>query len=115
MKKSNVLVIGDVKHAEEDIIGKKFNRWTILSIKEPVRGTSRKCICRCECGKEKDVDLYTVRKGTSRSCGCETARGNEKVPGHANCTVSYHNYKHQARYRNINFELTRDQYKKIVE
>jgi hypothetical protein len=26
--------------------------------------------CKCECGKEKDVNGETLRKGESQSCGC---------------------------------------------
>lgn len=55
-------------------IGKKYGRLTIIS--EPVMvidncGKKRKTATfLCDCGKSKDVQLYSVKAGHTTSCGC---------------------------------------------
>ena len=54
-----------------DMIGAKSGRLTVV-------GTSRKTnasgaiywLCRCECGREKEVSGTMIRSGKTRSCGC---------------------------------------------
>ena len=53
----------------EVIIGKKYNKFTILKDLGSVNGSTR-VLCKCDCGKERDVDFYSLKKGTSKSCGC---------------------------------------------
>lgn len=53
--------------------GMTFHSWTALdtpdySIKYP------KVLCRCVCGREKMVDIYSLIRGTSKSCGCQVVR-----------------------------------------
>lgn len=58
----------------EEMIGKKFGRWTALSqaeSKKDHRGYNITMIkCRCDCGVERDVMKYTLLNGKSQSCGC---------------------------------------------
>jgi hypothetical protein len=57
-----------VKRIELD--GQTFGRWTVVDrAANDARGRTI-WLCRCECGVEKSVDGYTLRKGLSRSCGC---------------------------------------------
>lgn len=56
-----------MKISIDQYIGKKINRWTIISAN--ILNT-KKWNCRCECGTEKAVNSYTVRNGISKSCGC---------------------------------------------
>jgi hypothetical protein len=52
-------------------IGKKFGRWTILGegkVKVYKHNRIRTFLCRCECGREEDVAIYTVLRGRSKSC-----------------------------------------------
>lgn len=53
-------------------IGEIFTRWIVIA-DVSVAGGRRRYLCRCECGKEKDVDGPSLRIGVSRSCGCLTA------------------------------------------
>lgn len=51
-----------------DQIGKRYGRWVVLE-----RDFSKKkpyWFCRCDCGKIKSVDGYSLRSGASKSCGC---------------------------------------------
>jgi hypothetical protein len=63
----------------EDLTGKRFNRWTVLSRAE----NHSKCgnaqwLCRCDCGKVKVVVARSLRNGNSRSCGCLIAETTKK-------------------------------------
>lgn len=52
-------------------IGEIFTRWTVIA-DVSVPGERRRYLCRCECGKERDVDGPSLRIGASQSCGCLT-------------------------------------------
>jgi len=55
------------------LIGKKFNRLTIISIDTvPTRFRRNKpyATCLCDCGNEKRIDLQLVTSETQISCGC---------------------------------------------
>lgn len=49
-----------------ETIGKKFGRLTIIS----AGSQKRKCICKCDCGTEKELYLSNVLSGKTKSCGC---------------------------------------------
>jgi len=46
-------------------IGDRFGRWTVGAF-----SGKRRVVCRCDCGNDKTVDLYSLLDGRSRSCGC---------------------------------------------
>lgn len=55
----------------KDITSQKFGRW--LAIKFSFRKGPKKRIywlCKCDCGTERSVELYSLLKGSSTSCGC---------------------------------------------
>lgn len=67
----------------QDLTGQQFGRWIVVSYTgERRRLTNRKnrpnpvsqvnylWLCRCVCGKEKEVLAYTLLNGRSSSCGC---------------------------------------------
>lgn len=55
-------------------IGQSYGELTILEQKPSRRmpnGMARSVVrCRCNCGKEKDIDLCLLRSGQTKSCGC---------------------------------------------
>lgn len=60
---------------KKDLTGQRFGRWTVLYEAEPKKSPSGKSRytmwhCRCDCGKEKDVDGGNLVSGISKSCGC---------------------------------------------
>lgn len=60
------------RDVKEDLVGKKFNRWTVKSLvphKERLRNRVE-WFCVCECGTERNVDAYDLKNGLTRSCGC---------------------------------------------
>lgn len=60
----------------ENIVGKKYNHWTILE----VLGQKVRCQCDCEKHTIKILDKYSVTHGKSKSCGCTNSR-KKMVPG----------------------------------
>lgn len=48
--------------------GQKFNRLTLVSPDDPARNGGN-WLCRCDCGREKIVFVYDVRRGSVQSCG----------------------------------------------
>ena len=46
-------------------IGKKFGEWEVVGDITP----KYKVPCRCSCGKEREVNFYTLRDGRSTGCG----------------------------------------------
>lgn len=62
------------KYDLSDYIGKNINKLTILKeAKNDKKGTY--ALCRCECGNEKEIQLYNVLKGNSKTCGNCTYKG----------------------------------------
>lgn len=57
----------------QEYIGKKYGRLTILKESGFVQYSKtkmRKVLCKCDCGKEKEIDLNSIKRGKSTSCGC---------------------------------------------
>lgn len=56
----------------QDLTGKKFGRWTVLSLAVRARdnGGASRWLCRCECGTERSVLALQLKSEMSRSCGC---------------------------------------------
>ena len=64
-------------------IEKTYNRFTVIKEVEhkqhPNGRKSRMILCKCECGKEKIVNLYDLRNGSSKSCGCLSKEITSKI------------------------------------
>lgn len=55
-----------------DLIGKKFERWTVIK-HVYVQGKNHLHVrlqCQCDCGNIKNVDRRNLLNGSSKSCGC---------------------------------------------
>lgn len=73
-----------VKHF--DMIGKKYNRLTIVAEEERAsigvtKKTERQFLCQCECGKQVRVLLSNLLKGNTNSCGCWKREKTSKAKG----------------------------------
>lgn len=56
--------------------GERYGKLTIIEEIEPKKiktsGIEKRMMrCKCDCGKEKDIDLNSMRQGTTISCGCQ--------------------------------------------
>lgn len=56
--------------ADNEMLNKKFGRWTVLSKIDTLPGEKRKWLCQCECGVIRAVEGSSLRTGRSQSCGC---------------------------------------------
>ncbi|MBQ9268712.1 MAG: hypothetical protein IJ206_04235 [Oscillospiraceae bacterium] len=56
--------------AKEDLTGQKFGMMTVLgrAVNDPA-GKAR-CLCRCDCGKEKVMRIEHLRNNPMPNCGC---------------------------------------------
>lgn len=55
----------------QDIVGKKFTRWTVISVcveKDKFGFYNYECVC--ECGNTKIITRSSLTSGKSQSCGC---------------------------------------------
>lgn len=57
-----------MKHPK-DLTGQRFERWTVVG-PSPVVRRSRRRLCKCDCGAEREVVGASLVNGSSRSCGC---------------------------------------------
>jgi len=53
----------------DDLIGKRFGYLTVLEFAGH-KNKRMHYLCRCDCGKEKTVDKYSLLTGHTISCGC---------------------------------------------
>lgn len=68
-----------------DLTGQRFGRLTVIgrgtsyvypetfSSKRKKRNKVTRWICRCDCGKTKEITSPALRKGRAKSCGCLAA------------------------------------------
>jgi len=103
----------------DSIIGKKFNRLTVLEeTNKRTKQRTKIFLCRCDCGNFKEVAKEKLRHGT-KSCGCLR---NEYLKNTRRCGDAHKNWngigdvsksffsriKSSAIQRNYIFELTID-------
>lgn len=50
--------------------GEKYERLTIEREVDAIKGSIRKFLCKCSCGKKKIIRLADIRSGHTKSCGC---------------------------------------------
>lgn len=53
-----------------DLTGKTFGRWKVLSRAPNSKNRDTRWFCKCECGTEKIVRASHMTKGRTVSCGC---------------------------------------------
>lgn len=57
-------------HRHPDLVGKTFDRLTVLRRLEERRGRRVLWECSCSCGNISQVDTHSLNCGNTRSCGC---------------------------------------------
>lgn len=71
-------------------LSKTYGRWTVLE------HIGQKARCRCECGTERLVVAYDLRKGVSTNCGCVRK---ETLPAAAKSANKVHGASKSTEYR----------------
>lgn len=59
------------KTQEIDITGQKFGKLLAVHRLKPRGGQGGQWLFRCDCGKEKAINGWSVRSGRTESCGCK--------------------------------------------
>lgn len=53
-----------------DISGQTFGRLTVLSLSGKTRNNASIWLCKCACGKTKNIIGNSLKRGASKTCGC---------------------------------------------
>lgn len=64
-----------------NLAGKKFGSWLVLKLTKSYKLNSSKqtyWLCRCKCGKEKEINSYSLNIGKSKSCNTGLCNGRAK-------------------------------------
>jgi len=97
-----------------DLVGKQFERLTVLSRSEDSPWGEVQWRVLCACGVEKVVPGSALRKGRTRSCGClwaESRKVNRLLePGVRARNQIWANYIRSAQNRGLSWELTSEQF-----
>ncbi len=73
----------DTSYNKYDLTGQRFGRLTALyHVNMENRVKSSYWHCRCDCGKELDVNTESLLRGLTQSCGCWNREQSEKMHDH---------------------------------
>lgn len=79
----------------EDLTDKQFGRLKVLKRHGKDKYNKITWLCKCECGKEKIIRGYSLKRGDTKSCGClqrESAFKRAFIHGHASKNNQSHEY-----------------------
>ncbi len=95
-----------LKSSTLELVGKRFGNIEVLDITEERSNQGDILVkCRCDCGKEKNMNSSGIKKGTIVSCGCKIWKS-DLVGG---ISVDYWNrVQAGAKKRSIDFNITRE-------
>ena len=54
-----------------DLTGKKFNNWNVIKMTSKNKMGGLMWLCRCDCGKEKNINGSNLKQRLSKNCGCK--------------------------------------------
>lgn len=63
-----------------DFVGRRFGRLVVLKLVRVVKYYQKIYLCKCDCGKTKEIRRSALQSGATVSCGCynrEIVRGNK--------------------------------------
>jgi len=84
----------------KDLTDIKFGRLTVIRRAVKEEHVQRKWLCRCECGREKEIRGSHLTSGHTASCGCIYRDGNARRHGHTvgkKKTKTYNTWEHMIR------------------
>ena len=99
-----------------NMVGQKFERLTV--IRRSYLNDNfyhKKWLCRCECGKEKNITKGHLISGNTKSCGCLKKELKSLSLGLASMRRVIAQYKINAKKRKLEWNLTEKQVAKITK
>ena len=111
------MFLGNIMPSQKIIkvqIGDIFGQLVVL---EASSGFAAKSLCRCTCGKQKQIPIRSMLRGYSKSCGCRRAHLNSNK---TSSTISkpyrmqWRKYVANAKTTNREWKLTEHQFINLV-
>jgi hypothetical protein len=65
-----------------DYTGKTFNSWTVIKREKNRYGYKTYWLCRCDCGRQKEVSGSSLVNGTSKQCSSCSCKASKTKHGH---------------------------------
>lgn len=81
---ANKIQSDKAQKTREEMIGKKYGKWLVLKAlpKEYTTKTISKMLCKSECGRQKEVDMISLKNNRStkcKSCATKERKSNESI------------------------------------
>lgn len=96
-----------------DVHGQRFGRLIVTNLTRRFNGVTKR-LCNCDCGNAAWITLTKLRNGHTSSCGCWVSEFRRLPAGRAAHNEVLDNYKRGATKRNLVWELSDDQFDKLV-
>jgi hypothetical protein len=108
-----------------NLVGERFGRLTVIAKTDSKHNRSR-WVCLCDCGQTCISTGHALQSGRKKSCNClrrEVSQQKAKVlhisntlpDGEASFNLLYAVYRWQAEKRNLTFELSKDDFKRLTK
>jgi hypothetical protein len=104
-----------------DLVGQRFGKLVVIERAAKVKGREVYWLCQCDCKGENSKRVasgYQLRTGRVHSCGCTKAEliglSNKKEYGESALNSLFSEYKDRARKKGFEFELTKEDFKKLI-
>jgi len=108
----------DRKTIVEQCIGQRFSKLIVLEFVEyrPTPKGARIPIVkvRCDCGLEKNVSLWDLRRGKTKTCNLNHPHYEDRSMPAFNM-IFEHSYKRRAEKTGLEFTITREQFREISQ
>jgi hypothetical protein len=116
LKRKHTKSCGCWKQNYKSLVGKQINLFTVLEKVGPTKN-GKYCIykCECKCGNIVERSSRSLASPRIKSCGClRIEKGVAPLaPGESGLNDIFQNYKRNAKNRNLPFDLTKDEFKKL--
>ena len=103
----------------ENLIGKTFGDWTVLSLDGIRDNFNKYWLCRCSCGNESIVRGASLLGERSKKCGTcakiQNGKNNRMDDFHVAATVLLGSYRSNAKRRELDFDLSREEFESIIK
>lgn len=103
----------------ENMIGKRFTRLIVTARAENNKRGHTRWHCLCDCGESIIALASDLKRGQRPSCGClksEKISAMRKLePGKSGLNQMFAQYRKSARHRGIEFHLTADEFKQLID
>jgi hypothetical protein len=94
------------------VIGKVFNRLTVLKFSHS--DGNKHWYCKCSCGNYTTVKTCDLNSGHTKSCGCLQKTHARLIAGQAAFNTVYRRYKKESPSRGLAFELSKEEFKELT-